>query len=127
MRTGLHAVSRDRSGAGAKLHREVHAPDRHSRRGRTPLKGDESKLEKGLQKIKEGGIAFDTDKDGTSDYDELKEGNDPDKPGDSRLCGPAYGCGAHIAKAPAKNGGAWVLAACAAALVTFGFRRRRSS
>ena len=89
-----------------------------------PLAGDESKLKAGLQKIKAGGIAFDTDKDGTSDYDELKEGNDPNKPGDSRLCGPSYGCGAHIAKAPAKNGGAWVLAACAAALVTFGFRRR---
>jgi hypothetical protein len=94
--------------------------------GGLPLAGNESKLKTGLQKIKAGGIAFDTDSDGTSDYDELKEGNDPNKPGDSRLCGPSYGCGAHIAKAPAKNGGAWVLAACAAALVTFGFRRRAS-
>jgi hypothetical protein len=69
----------------------------------------------------------DFDGDGTGAYDELKEGNDPNKAGDARLCGPSYGCGAHIAKAPAKNGGAWVLAACAAALVTFGFRRRRST
>lgn len=68
----------------------------------------------------------DVDGDGIGAYDELKEGNDPNKPGDARLCGPEYGCGAHIAKAPAKNGGAWVLAASAAALVTFGFRRRRS-
>lgn len=89
------------------------------------LAGDESKLKAALAKIKADGT--DTDKDGTADAAELAEGNDPNKPGDSRLCGPSYGCGAHIAKAPAKNGGAWVLAACAAALVTFGFRRRRSS
>ncbi len=69
----------------------------------------------------------DVDGDGTGAYDELKKGMDPNKPGDARICGPEYGCGAHIAKAPAKNGGAWVLAVTAAALVTFGFRRRRSS
>lgn len=89
------------------------------------LAGDEKKLKAALAKIKEA--RTDTDSDGTPDFEELAEGNDPNKPGDSRLCGPAYGCGAHIAKAPAKNGEAWVLAACAAALVTFGFRRRRSS
>ncbi len=90
------------------------------------LAGDESKLEVALEKIKTEMPRVDTDKDGTPDSDELSEGNDPNKPGDERLCGPAYGCGAHIAKAPAKNGGAWVLAVTAAALVTFGFRRRSS-
>jgi len=88
------------------------------------LAGDESKLKTALAAIQTN--QTDTDGDGASDYTELSEGNDPNVPGDVRLCGPAYGCGAHIARSPAKNGGAWILAACAAALVTFGFRRRRS-
>ncbi len=85
----------------------------------------DDRLKTALAAIKEKGT--DSDGDMTSDFDELNEGYDPNKPGDARLCGPNYGCGAHIAKAPAKNGGAWVLAVTAAALVTFGFRRRRSS
>jgi len=89
-----------------------------------PLRGDEAKLKTALAKIKADGT--DTDKDGTPGATELAEGNDPNKAGEVRLCGPSYGCGAHIAKAPAKNGGIWVLAACAALLVTFGFRRRAS-
>jgi hypothetical protein len=82
-------------------------------------------LKKALAAIKLNKV--DSDGNMTPDFEELAEGEDPNKPGEARLCGPNYGCGAHIAKAPAKNGGAWVLAACAAALVTFGFRRRRSS
>jgi hypothetical protein len=102
--------------------------------------GNEDSLRKLLVQIKAGtadtmpigkpdGIPdnYDVDGDGVGAYDELSKGNDPNKPGDARICGPEYGCGAHIAKAPAKNGGAWVLAVTAAALVTFGFRRRRSS
>jgi hypothetical protein len=82
-------------------------------------------LKKALAAIKTNKV--DSDGDKTPDFEELAQGDDPGKAGEARLCGPNYGCGAHIAKAPAKNGGAWVLAACAAALVTFGFRRRRSS
>ncbi len=85
----------------------------------------DASLKTALGKIKEDRI--DSDGDMTPDFEELAEGEDPNKSGDARLCGPEYGCGAHIAKAPAKNGGAWVLAVTAAALVTFGSRRRRSS
>jgi hypothetical protein len=90
--------------------------------GKLPTNDDEMKV--ALTLLKDGKV--DTDGDQVLDDVELSQGNDPNKPGEERLCGPNYGCGAHIAKAPAKNGGAcWVLAACAA--VTFGFRRRRSS
>jgi hypothetical protein len=91
--------------------------------GKRPTNDDEMK--DALTLLKDGKV--DTDGDRVLDAVELGQGNDPNKPGQERLCGPNYGCGAHVAKAPAKNGEAWVLAACAAVVATFGFRRRRSS
>jgi hypothetical protein len=91
--------------------------------GKLPTNDDEMKV--ALTLLKDGKV--DTDGDQVLDDVELNQGNDPNKPGQERLCGPNYGCGAHVAKAPAKNGEAWVLAACAAVVATFGFRRRRSS
>jgi len=44
---------------------------------------------------------IDTDGDGKIDVDELAAGLDPNTPDPkAELCGPAYGCGAHLAPAP---------------------------
>lgn len=41
---------------------------------------------------------IDTDHDGKLDVDELAAGSDPNKPDPSAaICGPTYGCGAHVA------------------------------
>ena len=45
----------------------------------------------------------DSDGDGTSDYDELALGNDPDTVGAGPEC-PKYGCGAHIGTLPQDRG-----------------------
>ena len=43
----------------------------------------------------------DTDGDGKLDVDELAIGSDPSDPDPRKeICGPTYGCGAHIAVAP---------------------------
>lgn len=39
----------------------------------------------------------DSDGDGATDVDELRAGEDPNRPGAQSLCGPVYGCGARIA------------------------------
>jgi hypothetical protein len=67
----------------------------------------------------------DTDDDGKPDTTELAEGGDPSSKGDGRVCGPEYGCGARIAKAPPSNGLGFGLAALCAGAVALGFRRRR--
>jgi hypothetical protein len=89
------------------------------------LPTNDDEMKEALTLLKDGKV--DSDGDQVLDDVELSQGNDPNKPGQERLCGPNYGCGARVAKAPAKNGDAWVLAACAAVVATFGFRRRRSS
>jgi len=43
----------------------------------------------------------DTDGDGKLDVDELAAGSDPNKKDpNAEICGPTYGCGAHVAAAP---------------------------
>lgn len=43
----------------------------------------------------------DTDKDGKLDVVELAQGTNPNDPDpNAELCGPTYGCGAHVAQAP---------------------------
>ena len=49
----------------------------------------------------------DTDGDGKIDVDELAAGTDPNKADpNAELCGPLYGCGAHVAKAPPSSSAA---------------------
>jgi hypothetical protein len=70
----------------------------------------------------------DTDGDMNPDIDELAAGEDPNEAGAARICGPVYGCGAHVSRTPpSRNGAAWAFAGCAAALVAFGFRRVSST
>jgi hypothetical protein len=67
---------------------------------------------------------IDSDGDGVTDIDELTAGNDPNNKGDARICGPNYGCGAHISRVPpARSGTALAIAGSVAALMAFGFRR----
>lgn len=67
--------------------------------------------------------SVDTDGDGTPDLNELREGTDPSAPGSESICGPTYGCGAHIAKAPPTSRAAPVLAALTVVGFAFAFRR----
>ena len=70
----------------------------------------------------------DSDGDGVGDVSELKQGRNPNIPGDSPICGPQYGCGARIAKPPAAvDSQAALLALCVAGLLVLGSRRRRIS
>ena len=69
---------------------------------------------------------MDSDKDMVPDTDELTAGLDPNTAGgDARICGPAYGCGARIAKASPNHHGSAGVAALAVMLVALGLRRRR--
>jgi hypothetical protein len=60
-----------------------------------------------LAKLKELGAMSDADADGTGDYTELEAGTDPNSAdAAAALCGlgPTYGCGATLARTPAKHG-----------------------
>jgi MYXO-CTERM domain-containing protein len=71
----------------------------------------------------------DTDHDGRLDIDELASGTDPSDPKESaELCGPTYGCGAHVASVtPSGLDQVACGAAVALALALFGHTRRRRS
>jgi hypothetical protein len=67
---------------------------------------------------------IDSDGDGESDIVELTTGNDPNSEGEARICGPNYGCGAHISRVPpARSGTALAIAGSVAVLMALGFRR----
>lgn len=69
---------------------------------------------------------IDSDGDGAQDVQELRDGSDPNVSGDGAsdalICGPAYGCGARVAKAPPLDASALT---AALALAAFLFVRRR--
>jgi hypothetical protein len=68
----------------------------------------------------------DTDGDGVSDAQEVREGRDPSVSGERTLCGgPQYGCGARVAK-PAPSGLAGGLGLLTALVLGGLVRRRRS-
>lgn len=82
---------------------------------------DVAKLEQAL--VAMAGKA-DSDGDGAFDTAELAEGNDPNSKGAARICGPNYGCGAHVSRTPPSHDGtALVFAGSVALLTAFGFRR----
>ena len=69
---------------------------------------------------------IDSDGDGKPDLDELTVGTDPNSEGEERrICGPDYGCGAHISRVPParSSGTALAIAGSVAALMALGFRR----
>jgi len=71
--------------------------------------------------------SIDSDGDGVTDTEELREGSNPNAAGESVLCA-TYGCGAHIvpeapSRSASKGPGAWFLLALATLAVAF--RRRR--
>jgi len=66
----------------------------------------------------------DSDGDGTSDIDELAQGQDPNAAGNGALCGPTYGCGARVeARGPVDGVGAL---ATLGVLLLLGASTRRS-
>ncbi len=87
---------------------------------------DDGSVKPALEALDAAGT--DSDGDGVGDVSELKQGRDPNIPGDSPLCGPQYGCGARIAKpAAALDPQAALLALFVAGLLALGSRRRRIS
>jgi hypothetical protein len=81
-------------------------------------------LRAALDKMRAANPPIDSDGDGTADLVELSAGNDPNNKGDARICGPEYGCGAHISRVPpARSGTALAVAGSVAALMALGFRR----
>ena len=72
----------------------------------------------------------DADKDGKSDGDELKAGENPVIYGNAPVCIPDYGCGARVAATPPDNGVApevWLVGAISlGALARFQLRRKRA-
>jgi len=63
------------------------------------IKGDPTSLQTVVDRLRMEKV--DTDHDGQLDVDELTAGSDPNKADPSaELCGPVYGCGAHVVAAP---------------------------
>jgi hypothetical protein len=86
--------------------------------------GDEAALRAALSVAGD----VDADLDGTKDLDELRAGLDPNTAdAEARICGPGYGCGARVAKAPASLASSWLVVGGVAALVALGLRRRRAN
>jgi hypothetical protein len=72
----------------------------------------------------------DVDKDGVLDVDELVAGSNPNDPAaDADLCGPTYGCGAHLVQAPPPTGVGvlWCIASGVSLAVVLSARRRRAA
>lgn len=59
------------------------------------LDREPSKVAGAIAAVERAGV--DSDGDGVSDVAELRANRDPTVPGEGVLCGPRYGCGAHIA------------------------------
>jgi MYXO-CTERM domain-containing protein len=68
----------------------------------------------------------DSDGDGASDVDELRAGEDPNRPGAQSLCGPVYGCGARVAPADPPWHASLLFLAAALVLALRSRARRRS-
>ncbi len=69
--------------------------------------------------------AVDSDGDGVPDISELERGQNPNVKGDAGLCGPTYGCGAHVAPARHLDGFAAIAGAITALALAGAARRRR--
>jgi hypothetical protein len=88
------------------------------------VKEDVDSLRRALSNMAKANPPIDSDGDGVTDLAELTAGNDPNSKGDARICGPNYGCGAHISRVPpARSGTALAIAGSVAALMGLGFRR----
>jgi MYXO-CTERM domain-containing protein len=74
-----------------------------------------------LNKLAEGG--YDSDGDGVTDVNELKEGRNPNQPGEGVLC-PTYGCTAGGSTKPPRTPLAALIAGLALAIVR---RKRRKA
>ena len=70
---------------------------------------------------------IDSDGDGVGDIAELASGRDPNLAGEGDLCGPQYGCGAHLAADPAVDLHALALALVVAGALGARVRRRRNA
>jgi hypothetical protein len=87
-------------------------------------KQDADSVRRALANMAKANPPTDSDGDGTPDLVELTAGNDPNSEGEARICGPNYGCGAHISRVPPARGGtALAIAGSVAALMALGFRR----
>jgi hypothetical protein len=88
------------------------------------VKQDAKSVRTAIDKMRATNPPIDSDGDGESDIVELTTGNDPNSEGEARICGPNYGCGAHISRVPpARSGTALAIAGSVAALMALGFRR----
>jgi hypothetical protein len=84
--------------------------------------GDDAALAAALKHAQT--IKMDSDKDMVPDTEELAAGLDPNTAGgETRICGPAYGCGARLAKSPPGKTGTIALAVFG---LLFAARRLRS-
>jgi hypothetical protein len=86
---------------------------------------DKSSVKPALDALDAAGT--DSDGDGVSDVGELRQGRNPNIPGDASICGPQYGCGARIAKPSADlDPDAALLALCVSVILLGSTRRRRA-
>jgi len=67
----------------------------------------------------------DADHDGVLDIVELRDGSDPNVPGEGNLCGPKYGCGARIAPHNTPDSFGALGAGLVAAVLALAMRRAR--